>query len=301
MSVVVFGSINADLVTRVDRLPRAGETVSALSVAELPGGKGANQATASAMFGVATRMIGAVGSDGHAGMMIAALSAAGADTSAIARLPGPTGTAHVCVSSDGENQIVVVAGANALVAATEAWPGRAGDICLAQLELPVAAVGAMLAQARRAQALTILNAAPALAEAALLLADVDVLVVNETELAFYCGDAVPADPEAAIVAARDFLRRDGQWIVVTLGAAGIVAVSGDRTLAVPAPKVSVVDTTGAGDTFCGVLAAALSEGQQMESALRFACAAAALSVQRIGAAASMPGRAEIEAAMDLVS
>lgn len=301
MSVVVFGSINVDLVTRVDRLPRAGETVSALSVAELPGGKGSNQAIASALFGVPTRMIGAVGIDAHATMMIAALSRAGADTSAIAQVPGPTGMAHVCVSRDGENQIVVVAGANAQVVAGPSWPGQAGDICLAQLELPVAAVKTMLDQAKSQGARTILNAAPALCEAAPLLADVDVLIVNETELAFYCGNAPSAEPEAAANAARAFLRRDDQWIVVTLGAAGIVAVSGERTLAVPAPKVAVVDTTGAGDTFCGVLAAGLSQGKAMESAIHFACAAAALSVQREGAAASMPGRAEIEAAMESVS
>jgi ribokinase len=301
MSVVVFGSINVDLVTRVDRLPRAGETVSASSVAELPGGKGSNQAIASASFGAPTRMIGAVGSDAHAAMMIAALTQAGADTSAVARVPGPTGLAHVCVSRDGENQIVVVAGANARVGGDQPWPGEAGDICLAQLELPVPAVAAMLEKARQAGARTILNAAPALAEAAPLLDRVDILIVNETELAFYCGDAPPAGRDAAAIAARRFLRRDDQWIVVTLGAAGIVAVRGERTVVVPAPQVAVVDTTGAGDTFCGVLAAALSEGRAMEPALCFAGAAAALSVQREGAAASMPRRAEIEAALGGVS
>jgi ribokinase len=301
VSVIVFGSINVDLVTRVERLPRAGETVSAVSVAELPGGKGSNQAIASARFGAPTRMIGAVGSDTHAAMMLEALSAAGADIRAVAQVSGPTGMAHVCVSRDGENQIVVVAGANAQVVAGQAWPGDAGDVCLAQLELPTAAVVATLDQARLAGARTILNAAPALAEAAPLLADVDILIVNETELAFYCGDAPPADPTAAAAAAHGFLCRDDQWIVVTLGAAGIVAVSASQTLVVPAPKVAVVDTTGAGDTFCGVLAAALSQGEEMAAALRYACAAAALSVQRVGAAASMPGRAEIEAAIAVVS
>lgn len=179
MSVIVFGSINVDLVTRVDHLPRRGETVTALSMDVLPGGKGSNQAIASAMFGVPTRMIGSVGDDAHAAMMIGALAKAGADTGMIRRVPGPTGTAHVCVSQEGENQIVVIAGANAQVTADDCWPGGADDICLAQLELPVDAVATMLGKAHLAGGRTILNAAPALAAAEPLLAVVDVLIVNQ--------------------------------------------------------------------------------------------------------------------------
>lgn len=297
MSVIVFGSINVDLVTRVDHLPRRGETVTALSMDVLPGGKGSNQAIASAMFGVPTCMIGSVGDDAHAAMMIGALAKAGADTGMIRRVPGPTGTAHVCVSQEGENQIVVIAGANAQVTADDCWPGGADDICLAQLELPVDAVATMLGKAHLAGGRTILNAAPALAAAEPLLAVVDVLIVNQTELAFYVGREPADSVRAATTAARGLLRHPGQWVVVTLGAQGAVAVSFDRTISIAAPKVPVVDTTGAGDTFCGVVAAALSEGFEIDAALHFACAASALSVQRIGAAASMPGRAEIDAAM----
>ncbi len=297
MSVVVFGSINVDLVTRVERLPRPGETVAALSMAELPGGKGANQATASGVFGVPTRMIGTVGADSHADDMIAALGRAGVDTDGVARVDGPTGIAHVCVSQDGENQIVVVAGANASVGPPDRWPGAIGDICLVQLELPVDAVATTLERARQAGSVAILNAAPALAVARPLLAASDILIVNETELAFYLDETPADDSEAIAKAARGFLIGHCAWVVVTLGADGIVAVSRDRTIVLPAPEVDVVDTTGAGDTFCGVLAAALSEAMAMDVALRYACAAAALSVQRIGAAASMPDRAEIEAAL----
>lgn len=297
MSVIVFGSINIDLVTRVERLPRPGETVAALSMASLPGGKGANQATASGMFGVATHMIGAVGMDSYADDMIAALTRAKVDTADVARVDGPTGVAHVCVSQDGENQIVVVAGANASMGPPERWAGGTGDICLVQLELPVDAVATTLRRARQAGSTTILNAAPALAEARPLLAAADILIVNETELAFYLAETPSDNSDAITKAATGFLAGACQWVVVTLGANGIVAVSHDRTIVLPAPEVDVIDTTGAGDTFCGVLAAALSEGMAMETALRFACAAAALSVQRIGAAASMPDRAEIEAAM----
>jgi ribokinase len=130
-----------------------------------------------------------------------------------------------------------------------------------------------------------------------LLGEADILVVNETELAFFLGITPPDSAAEAAIAARRLLGRDGQWVVVTLGANGIVAVRGDETLAVPAPRVPVVDTTGAGDTFCGVLAACRSEGIEMARALRFACVAASLAVQRVGAAVAMPTRAEVDAAM----
>jgi ribokinase len=297
VSVTVFGSINMDVVMPVARLPRAGETVAASGMRHLPGGKGANQAVASARFGAGTRMIGAVGEDGFGDAMLAFLADEAVAIDAVARCAGPTGIAHVFVSDEGENQIVIVAGANGLLAAPERWtagtaPGRA--IALAQLETPLPAVAAFLAQARAARALTILNAAPALAAARPLLAAADLLVVNETELAFFLAIEPPENAGAAVDAARRLARDDDQWVVVTLGAKGIIAVRGEETLAVPAPHVAVVDTTGAGDTFCGVLAACLSEEMAMAAALRHACAAASLSVQRVGAAPSMPRRAEVE-------
>lgn len=299
MSVTVFGSVNMDIVMRVARLPAAGETVAASSLRHLPGGKGANQATASARFGAATRMIGAVGSDAFGTSMLDFLSETGVETGAVARIDGPTGLAHVFVSDEGENQIVIVAGANGAVSAPAAWtpfgPGRA--VCLCQLEVPIAATAAVLAQARAAGALTILNTAPALQLPDAMLADADILILNETELAFYLGSAPPEGHMAAADAARRLPKRDDQWVVVTLGGAGIVAVTRGEEIAIPAPRVTVVDTTGAGDTFCGVLAAGLSEGLAMATALRLACTAASLSVQRVGAAASMPVRVEIDAAM----
>ncbi len=298
MSVTVFGSINMDIVMRVARLPQAGETVAAASRVQLPGGKGSNQAVASARFGADTRMIGAVGDDEFGTWMRDFLAGTEVDVGGVRRIAGSTGLAYVFVSDAGENQIVIVAGANGGVAAPGGWTPFGGGraVCLAQLEVPVAASAAYLAQARAAGAITILNTAPATALPETMLADVDIVVLNETELAFYLAAATPA-PDAAAAAARRLLRRPDQWIVVTLGAAGIVAVTHDREIAVAAPRVTVVDTTGAGDTFCGVLAAGLSEGLSMEPALRSACIAAALSVQRVGAAASMPQRHEIEAAL----
>lgn len=299
MSVTVFGSINMDIVMRVGRLPQAGETVVATSLQHLPGGKGSNQAVASARFGAETRMIGAVGEDEFGTSMRDFLAETGADVSGVDRLPGPTGLAHVFVSDDGENQIVIVAGANGEVAAPAAWTafGEGRAVALTQLEVPIAATAIFLAQARAAGAITILNTAPALAIPETMLDDADLLILNETELAFFLGTAPPEGRAAAADAARRLLRRRDQWVVVTLGGAGIVAVTQDDEIAVAAPRVPVVDTTGAGDTFCGVLAAGLSEGLAMEAALRLACTAASLSVQRVGAAASMPLRAEVDAAL----
>lgn len=299
MSVTVFGSINMDIVMRVDRLPQAGETVVASSLQHLPGGKGSNQAIASARFGADTRMIGAVGEDDFGTSMRDFLSDTGVDVGGVARLAGPTGLAHVFVSDEGENQIVIVAGANGDVAPPAGWTafGEGRAVALTQLEAPITATAAFLAQARAAGAITMLNTAPALAIPEAMLDDADLLVLNETELAFFLGTAPPQGKQATTDAARRLLRRADQWVVVTLGGAGIVAVTQDDVFTVATPHVPALDTTGAGDTFCGVLAAALSEALSMQEGLRCACTAASLSVQRVGAAASMPVRAEIEAAM----
>lgn len=294
MSVVVFGSINRDLVMRVPRLPLAGETVAATSYDLLPGGKGANQAVAAARMGVPTVLLGAVGEDAHGTAMLAALAEAGVGTGGIARLPGPTGLAHVFVSDDGENQIVVVAGANGVVEAPAQIPAGT-QLALAQAEVPAAAVTRFLTRAREAGARTLYNAAPALPAGRAILPLADIIVVNETELAFFLDlPGVPADDAAIAAAARALAVHDGQWVIVTLGGAGVLAQGPGGTLRCPAPRVPVVDTTGAGDTFCGVLGALLAEGATMAEALDMAIAAAAISVQRIGAAASMPTRAEVE-------
>lgn len=284
MTVVVFGSINRDLVMRVRRLPLAGETVAAYGLELLPGGKGANQATASALHGAPTLLIGAVGDDAHGAAMLAGLTAAGVDSSAIVQVAGPTGLAHVFVSDEGENQIVIVTGANGEARAPLSFPSCADRaVAVAQAEVPASEVARFLALARDAGACTLFNPAPANAEGAALIALADVVVLNETELAFFTGGEVPEGDDAVEAAARRLMARDRQWVVVTLRIA--------------APKVAVVDTTGAGDTFCGVLAARLSEGAGMAQALQLACIAASLSVQRVGAAASMPTRAEVEAAL----
>jgi ribokinase len=299
MSVTVFGSVNMDMVLRVDCLPLPGETVTARSFAFLPGGKGANQAVASARYGAATRLIGAIGDDQHGTTMREFLNNCGVDLALLAALTGPTGLALICVDDRGENQIVVIPGANALVAAPAQGIGSAASgraVALAQLELPVRAISRFLKDSRDAGAITILNTAPALVAAVSLFEDVDILILNETELEFYLGHVLPNDPHAIGKAACALLRDARQTIIVTLGGAGVVAVSTDDITSIPAPSVNVVDTVGAGDCFCGVLAAALSDGRSFVDSIRLAVHAAALAVQKEGAATSMPTRAEIEAA-----
>jgi ribokinase len=294
MTVIVFGSVNMDMVTRVDRLPLPGETVAAARVDYLPGGKGSNQAVAAARFGHDTRLIAAVGEDAYGDQLIAFLKGEGIDPGHIRRVPGSTGLALINVASDGENQIVLIAGANAALTCPATLPAVTAErpVFLAQFEAPVHEVGAFLRAGRDAGARTILNAAPALLQARPLLALADILIVNETELALFC-DAAPQDDPDAVVALARLLVGNAGWVVVTLGGKGMVAVSAVETIRLSARKACVVDTTGAGDTFCGVLAASIAEGLAMADALEIAVAAASLSVEREGAASSMPRREEV--------
>jgi ribokinase len=301
LSVVVTGSINRDLICQVETLPRAGETVSARATLSLPGGKGANQAIAAARMGAAVRMLACVGDDPAGDAMIAFLQRSGVDTRGVARLGGvATGTAYITTARDGENQIVVDPGANARLGAGAAsivdGAIDGARVVLAQLETPVAATAAAFERAGAIGALRILNTAPALAEGAALFALSDLLILNQTETARYCDLAAPPADAGAAVAVRRLFVRDDQRAVVTLGAAGAVLVTRDAVHRAPGIRVPVVDTTGAGDCFCGALAALLAEGIAIEEALPLANAAAALCVQAEGAAPAMPARAAAEAA-----
>jgi ribokinase len=298
MSVCVLGGVNLDHVAQAAVLPRPGETVASRSLAQFPGGKGANQAVAAARLGAQVRLLGAVGQDGSGDVMLDFLAHAGVDIGGVRREPSaPTGQAFITVDDAARNMIVVAAGANALYgadAASAADLGRAGVI-LTQFEATPAAIETIFTRPEAAGALKILNTAPALSDGAPLLALADMLILNETELASFAGvDAEPADPEAAIVAARS-LARSGQTVLATLGAAGAVAVRGDEVFRVAGLRQQAVDTTGAGDCFCGALAAGLDRGLALPAAMAFANAAAALSVTRAGAAASMPTTAEVDA------
>lgn len=298
MTVVVLGSINQDVVSRVVRLPRAGETVSARETLMLPGGKGANQAIAAARMGAGVRMLGAVGADANGDALTRYLAEAGVDTAAIRRIDDVgTGAAYITIDDAGENQIVVSSGANARVAAADVGAIDGVRVALGQLETPVPALAAFFAAAAAAGALRILNAAPALPEGAALFAGIDVLIVNQTELAAYLDLAEePRTAEDAAVARR-LIAGDLRAVIVTLGAAGAVLVEADALRAVPARPATVVDTTGAGDCFCGVLAALAAEGMPLGDAIATANAAAAICVGRAGAGPAMPTRAEVEAAL----
>jgi ribokinase len=298
MSVCVLGSLNLDIVCRVAELPKPGETVVGRGVERLPGGKGANQAAAAARAGARTRLVGAVGFDEAGDAMLAAMADAGVETDAVVRLAEPTGQAFIWVSAAGENSIVVAGGANLAVTAAMIDPAALADcrVRLAQLETPLAAIAALFAAA--AGGLRLLNAAPAVPEAWALFPLVDILIVNETELAAFAGVPVIADDADAVAAAAGrLISRPDQTVVVTLGKAGALAVTADGRIVVGGRPARVVDTTGAGDCFCGVLAARLAEGAELADALHWANAAAALSTERPGATPSMPSREEIAATL----
>ncbi|WP_336980654.1 ribokinase [Altererythrobacter fulvus] len=301
MAVQVAGSINVDLIQSVEALPRPGETVLSFRSARLPGGKGANQAVAAARMGAPTRMIGAVGSDDGGSWMRGMLEEHGVDTQAIAALKDmATGLASIAVDCSGENQIIVNPGANEAVTPDQAAQIRPeAQVLLAQLEIPVDTVRAFFTAPAAQGRIRILNAAPALREAAPLFDHADILIVNQHELAHYLGlSDAPQSAEDALVA-RQLIARGDQAVIVTLGALGAVAVWNDRHFHAPALSVTPIDTIGAGDCFCGALAALLDSGESVEAALPLANAAAALCTQKQGAIPAMPSRSEAENALEL--
>lgn len=290
-AIAVLGSTNMDLVAYVPHAPKRGETVTGREFRTIPGGKGANQAVAAARAGGDVSMIGAVGSDDFGALLRHTLVTSGVDTDLLRTADGPSGTAHIVVDDEGANSIVVIPGANGTVTALapgdEALIGTA-DMLLLQLELPLSAVLDGAEAARRHGVRTVLTPSPAQPLPPELLAVTDLLVPNEHEAAALTG---VWDPHTA---AEELLRLVPE-VVITLGSAGcLYATRGAAPRTVPAPEVTAVDTTGAGDTFVGALAVALGEGKPMPQALGWAAAAAALCVQRPGASTSMPYRSEID-------
>ncbi|WP_260927681.1 ribokinase [Novosphingobium sp. 9] len=263
------------------------------------GGKGLNQAVAAARFGAGTRMAGAIGDDAEGAMLRAALVAEGVDVSALDVLADvPSGRATILIEPAGENMIAVVPGANLRARPEAAWQAIDAEtrVLLAQNEVDIAEMERLFASDRAAGLTRILNAAPAVPEAARLFPLVDVLIVNQSECADFLGlDSEPQGVEDLDVVRR-LLTRAGQSVVVTLGAGGSALVTHEDIVFAPAfAAPEVVDTSGAGDCFCGVLAACIDLGIGMEAALRYANAAASLSVGCKGAAPSMPIRADVDA------
>ena len=301
--VIVFGSINLDLVTRVARFPAPGETIGAESFATHPGGKGANQALAAARAGAAVRLYGAVGTDAFADTALALLAADGVDLDGVKRAAAPTGSATILVDAHGENCIAVASGANAL-ADPEAVPDSVlapGAVLVLQHEVSAQANAVLIARAHRAGARIVLNAAPARPLSIELLRQIDILVVNETEAAALAAQhgwpatAQAFAAEAIAVAAPSLV------VVVTLGKEGALAASGTDTIRVRAPDVAVVDTTGAGDAFVGALAAAIDASAPLPDALRTAVVAGSLACTAVGAQSALPERDAIAAALRLLT
>ncbi|HEV3464342.1 MAG TPA: ribokinase [Actinomycetota bacterium] len=292
--VVVVGSLNLDLVVRVPRLPGPGETVAGDDVFRNPGGKGANQAVAAARLGRRVAMVGRVGDDDAGRQLLASLEAASVDTAQVRALPGvPSGTALITVSEDGENQIVLSPGANArLTPGDVAAAGaalEAAAVTLLQLEVPLEAVAAA---AKAAAGMVVLTPAPVQPLPDGLLDQVDVLVPNRVELAQLTGQPVPETVASAVALAG---RLAARAVVVTLGADGALVVEDGQASHVPAVPVKAVDTTAAGDAFCGGLADALAAGATLQDAARMAVRVAAAACLRPGAQASLPTPAELGA------
>ncbi|MFN2484807.1 MAG: ribokinase [Candidatus Limnocylindria bacterium] len=292
--VVVVGSINVDLVVSVERLPLPGQTVLGGAFARYFGGKGANQAVAAARARAEVSIIGAVGEDDHGTDALEALRAEGVDVTGVRRMPGPTGVALVVVGSRGENQIAVAPGANRSVTAAQAdlgGVGAPGSVLLTTFEIPMATTVAAVRSARHLGMLAVVDPSPAHALSSRLLDLGPILTPNEHEITVAIGND---DPVAALDELSD--RHRGP-IVVTQGAAGALLVDGERRQRFPSHPTSVVDTTGAGDAFNGVLATWLAEGRSLEDAIRAANAAAAISVSRPGARSGMPTRDELAGIM----
>ena len=291
--IVVFGSINLDLVARVERLPRAGETLAGSSFATSPGGKGANQALAARRAGAEVSMFGAVGRDAFAAPAQKLLRDDGVRIAVRVIGDEPTGVALIHVASDGENAITVVPGANAHVVAEDVPDVLLGPttMLLLQLETPVAQSLSLAKRARSLGTRVMLNAAPAAALDRQWLAAIDVLVVNETECeAIAPVFGLPRDPSGFVAGLARGHRVLG---CVTLGARGAVAASGTKRYRVPGASVLAIDTVGAGDAFVGTLGAALDASLPVSRALAHATAAGALACTREGAQAALPRLQEI--------
>lgn len=298
--VIVFGSMNMDLSISAPRMPEAGETLAGSDFLTNAGGKGANQAVAAARLGAPTHMLAAVGEDAFGERLAAGLAASGVDVSGVRRLAGTSTGVAVIVRTEGENRIVLSSGANHGLSGEDVTAdlrrvARQGDVLLVQGECDAAATEAALRTACELGLVTIFNPAPARPVPDDLWPCVDLVCLNETECEVMCG-ALPADAETCRAAAARLRALGAGAVVITLGGAGSFGVDVDGSeLRAPAVPARVVDTTGAGDTFIGALAAGRVRGLALEAAMRWGARAAALTVSRLGAQQSIPTAEEVEA------
>jgi len=302
--ILVVGSLNCDYVAATPHMPVPGETVTGTDLQIHPGGKGANQAVAAGRLADASlevRMIGCVGEDAAGSMLLDSVRRAGVEIDAVRLIAEkPSGSAMIWVADSGQNSIVIVPGANAEltpedISAAEPlfWKTR---VLLTQLETPLSTIQAALELGRQRRVITILDPAPAQPLSAEILQNVDLLTPNESEAAILLGETPRSiNVDEAYALGERLLALGPRSVIVKLGANGAVFLNHLQRFHVPGHAVAPVDTTAAGDTFNGALAAALAEGMEMREAMEFACAAAAIAVTRPGAQPSVPSRAEVEA------
>lgn len=300
--IIVFGSLNMDLVMSVPSLPRPGETVLCPGYITKPGGKGNNQAVAAARAGAEVMMIGRVGDDEFGRRLVANLRDNGVNSAGVKTSPRPTGIAHICVDPDGENVITVASGANLDAAASQVpdlAPGLGAAIVLMQMEVPPAENWRLIRHARESGARSVLNLAPAAAVPAEALLGLDVLIVNEAEaVAVASTGGLHADGPRAL--AQRLAEAAQLTCIITLGPQGAIAARPGEAWVVDSMEITPVDTTGAGDAFTGVLAAALDAGLDLPMALRRANVGAALACLALGAQESLPTAVAIDNHLHLV-
>ncbi|MDO7786050.1 ribokinase [Desulforamulus aquiferis] len=288
--VLVIGSINMDLVSYSDRIPSLGETILGNRFAMVPGGKGANQALAAARLGASVSMLGAAGKDSYGEQLLQHLNNNGVDISRVKRADTSTGVALINVDARGNNQIVVIPGANNELAPEDLLQNReifeACDVVVLQMEIPMATIGQAIELASGYGKLVVLNPAPAHEIPEAWLSKIDYLVPNEHE-----ADLLGHVKDDFYFSIRRHLKKS---LVITQGAKGVSFSEGKTIVFIPALKVQAVDTTAAGDAFIGGFSVALAEDRSMEEAIKFASAAAAISVTREGAQTSLPYRKEVE-------
>ena len=296
--ITVLGSINLDLVATANKLPLPGETIVGKQFSTMSGGKGANQALAALRAGASVRLEGAVGADAFADQALAELHGDRADLGGVDILGETTGIAVILVGGGGENVIVVVPGANGLVTAKKARIAvrrmQPSDIVLLQQEIPQTCVRTALEEARRIGATSILNIAPFTSDTANLARLANIVVANETEFAHLAGALKTGDELIAQV--KQFAHENNQILAVTLGADGVIAsTAGGTILKIETIEIDPVDTVGAGDTFCGYLAASLDAGLALDAALRRAAIAGSLACLKPGAQPAIPLAKDVDA------
>jgi ribokinase len=294
--ITVLGSTNLDLIGTVSRIPKPGETVPGDKFSMAAGGKGANQALAARRAGAEVRMFAAAGSDSFADEALKLLLADGVDLSRVRKVEGPTGIAMIFVDTEGENVIAILPGANGTMSAADADAALdglgIGSVLMLQQEIPQAATERALELAKAQGVVSILNTAPFLPTTRAVAEQASIVIANETEFQLLSG----AGLDRLDAAMADWARAQNQTVIVTLGGDGARAATPEGSFSVPALQVEPVDTVGAGDTFCGYLAAGLDRGLGLEEAMRRAAVAASLACLKPGAQPAVPFADEVERA-----